>query len=79
VSEANYMQVVPRTIDCPRCFQPCAWCSDYRWHHGQLKLPGSRKYCTISAMAPEGDACPMCRGSRRVYATTTYEAVSHAR
>lgn len=62
-----------RKIDCPRCHEQCGWCSDYRWHHGTMKLPGTRQYCNIAAMKPEGDACPLCGGTRKVIATTTYE------
>lgn len=61
-----------READCPRCHQTCGWCGDYRHMHGKLKLPGSRKYCSVSGMEPEGDHCPLCHGSKRVVATTTY-------
>ena len=64
-----------REIDCPRCFEQCGWCSDYRHHHGTMKLPGTRKRCTIPAMQPEGDNCPLCHGSTKVIATTTYEPI----
>lgn len=63
---------VVQEIDCPRCHQACGWCGDYRWMHGQIKLPGlpARK-CTVSGMGPDGK-CALCGGSRRVLAATTY-------
>jgi len=64
---------LPATLmSCPRCHTTCGWCGDYRWHHGTMKLPGTRKYCTLPAMAPEGDACPICHGSRRVSRVCAY-------
>lgn len=66
-------------IDCPRCHAACGWCADYRWMHGTLSLPGTRMRCAVAGMEPEGDACPLCHGSRRVRATTTYEPVAAMR
>ena len=59
-------------VECPRCHEKCGWCSDYRWMHGKIKLPGSRKKCTIPGLEPEGDACPVCHGTMRVKRTVTY-------
>lgn len=64
-----------REIDCPRCHEQCGWCSDYRHMHGKQTLPGSRKRCTIVAMHPD-PVCPMCGGTKRVIATTTYAAIA---
>ena len=64
-----------REVDCPRCHEQCGWCADYRWHHGEMTLPGSRRKCTLKGIEPEGGNCPLCHGSRRVIATTTYEPV----
>lgn len=61
-------------ILCPRCHEQCGWCSDYRHMHGLLKLPGTRKRCGI-VMTVEDSGCPVCKGSLKVIATTTYEAV----
>ena len=33
-----------------------------------LKLPGSRRRCTITGLEPEGDNCPLCHGSMKVTA-----------
>lgn len=68
-----------RAIDCPRCHQTCGWCGDYRHMHGQIKLPGSRKYCTLTEVMPEGDNCPLCHGTKRVVATTTYAPAASLR
>lgn len=72
------MTAAPQTaqVDCPRCHATCGWCGDYRWMHGVLQLPGSRRRCSQPGMAPEGDACPVCHGSRRVLATTTLEPIA---
>jgi hypothetical protein len=64
-----------RIVDCPRCHQQCGWCSDPRWMHGQLKLPGSKKRCTID-LAPEGENCPLCFGEHRVVARTDYAPIA---
>ena len=70
-------ETTERVIPCLRCHQSCGWCSDYRWMHGLMPmLPGTRKRCKIEGMAPEGKDCPMCHGSRKVRAITTYEAVA---
>lgn len=70
----------PREVDCPRCFEQCGWCGDYRYMHGTMRLPGVRgrknTHCDIPAMAPEGDNCPLCHGSRRMIQTITYAPVS---
>ena len=66
------MTAVVRDVECPRCHQACGWCSDFRFMHGKIKLPGSRTYCGVRGLEPEGNDCPMCHGSRRVTATTTY-------
>jgi hypothetical protein len=63
-----------REIDCPRCYETCGWCGDYRFYHGKIRLPGSRKYCTLPGYEPEGNGCPVCRGRRRVIASTIYTA-----
>ena len=66
----------PNLVDCPRCYTVCGWCADYRHQHG-LGLPGGRGLrCTIPGMAPEGDACPLCHGSMRVHAITTFMAAA---
>lgn len=64
-------EMIVREVGCPRCHQQCGWCSDFRWMHGQLKLPGSKRRCSLP-LEPEGDHCPVCAGTRRVQATTTY-------
>ena len=64
-----------RIVDCPRCFQQCGWCSDYRHMHGTLRLPGQRRRCTIPGMEPEGDNCPLCKGAMKVRRTVSYAAV----
>ena len=64
-----------REVYCPRCYQQCGWCSDYRHMHGTLKLPGSRRKCKVPDMDPEGDNCPVCRGAMRVMRTTTYAPI----
>jgi hypothetical protein len=61
------------SVQCPRCYEQCGWCSDPRFMHGQLKLSGSRKKCTVAGYEPEGDGCPMCGGSKTVVRTITYE------
>lgn len=61
---------------CPRCMEPCGWCSDPRWMHGTVNLPGTRRKCTIAGLEPEGADCPVCHGALRVVATTTYAALS---
>ncbi len=64
-----------RVVRCPRCHEECGWCGDYRHMHGMLAMPGDpkRRRCIIASMAPEGDDCPVCRGTRIVTATTTYQ------
>lgn len=62
-----------RSVQCPRCYEQCGWCSDPRWMHGTLKLSGSRKTCGVPGYEPEGDDCPMCGGSKSVVRTVTYE------
>lgn len=69
---SGHAALVACEVDCPRCHATCGWCGDYRWMHGTVKLPGSRKYCTLKGIQPEGNACPICSGSRRVIARTTY-------
>lgn len=61
-------------VPCPRCMEPCGWCSDPRWVHGTVNLPGTRKRCGVPGYEPEGQGCPLCKGSMRVTVTTTYEA-----
>ena len=63
---------VEREVDCPRCHQTCGWCGDYRWMHGQLTMPGTRRYCKLTEVVPEGADCPLCAGTRRVTATVSY-------
>lgn len=62
-----------RAVACPRCMEPCGWCSDPRWMHGTLNLPGSKRKCSVPGYEPEGAACPVCRGSQRVWMTRTFE------
>ena len=62
-------------VDCPRCHEQCGWCSDYRLIHGKLKLPGTRKKCTIPAMHPDDD-CPLCHGSLKVQRTIFYRGAA---
>lgn len=64
-----------REVPCPRCHEPCGWCSDYRHMHGQLRLPGSKRRCGVSGYEPEGDGCPVCHGSMRVLQTVTYTSL----
>lgn len=59
-------------VPCPRCMEPCGWCADPRWMHGTIRLPGSRKRCDVPGYEPEGQSCPLCKGSTRVIATVTY-------
>lgn len=65
----------PIAIDCPRCHEQCGWCSDPRHFHGTLKLPGSRRKCTVPGYEPEGDSCPICHGDKRVMATTIFSRI----
>lgn len=65
---------VERVVDCPRCHQQCGWCSDYRHMHRTLTLPGTQRRCGVRDFEPEGDKCPLCKGSLKVIATTTYKA-----
>lgn len=60
-------------VSCPRCHETCGWCSDYRWMHGTIKLPGSRKKCTVLGYEPEGSDCPVCAGDKEVYRRVTYQ------
>ncbi len=66
-------------IDCPRCHEKCGWCSDYRWMHGTMRLPNmtgrKNSRCTIPNMDPEGEGCPLCGGSRKVWRTISYQRV----
>lgn len=62
-----------RVVECPRCHQTCGWCGDYRWHHGQMKLPGTRRRCTLKEVEPEGDNCPLCHGTRKVQRIIAYK------
>ena len=68
----------PAIVECPRCHEQCGWCSDYRWMHGTMRLPGSRKRCTISGMEPEGDKCPVCAGTMKAVRHTHYMQASDA-
>ena len=63
-----------RIVNCPRCFEQCGWCSDFRHMHGTLSMPGDKKNrrCDIPAMAPEGGDCPICAGAMKVVETRTY-------
>lgn len=63
-----------RIVDCPRCHEQCGWCSDYRWMHGRVSLPGTRRKCDIYAMQPDS-VCPVCNGARKVQMTVTYTAI----
>jgi hypothetical protein len=65
-----------RKVDCPRCNEQCGWCSDPRWMHGTLRLPGSRRKCKVPGYEPEGAACPMCHGEKLVLRTVTYAPLS---
>ena len=67
-----------REVLCPRCYEQCGWCSDYRKMHGKLSLPGTRRKCTVPGYEPEGEACPVCHGVGKVIATTTYTAIEQA-
>ena len=64
---------IHREVPCPRCHETCGWCSDYRFMHGKLRLPGTRRKCTIAAYHPD-EVCPLCGGSKRVWMTVTYSA-----
>jgi hypothetical protein len=66
---------IAREVPCPRCHEPCGWCSDPRHMHGKLKLPLCNQRCTLPEPAPEGENCPLCHGAMRVLATTTYAPV----
>lgn len=74
ITAADYS--TSKQVDCPRCMQACGWCSDPRWMHAVLKLPGSKRRCTVSGYEPEGDACPLCAGSKKVWRSVVYEAIS---
>jgi hypothetical protein len=65
-----------QTVPCPRCMEPCGWCSDPRWMHATLKLPGSKKRCGVPGYEPEGKACPLCHGELKVFRSVTYEAIT---
>lgn len=68
-----------RVVNCPRCFESCGWCSDYRHMHGLLPLAsGYKRRCTVSGMEPEGNNCPLCAGSKKVQRTITYSAIERA-
>lgn len=71
----NLPKVADQVVDCPRCYELCGWCSDYRHMHGTLPLPGSRKRCAIERMAPEGAGCPTCGGNLKVVARTQYFSI----
>lgn len=66
---------VERIRECPRCFQQCGWCSDYRHMHGTLNLPGTRRKCGVPGFEPEGDRCPVCHGVQKVRAVTTFHPI----
>ena len=42
--------------------------------HRTLTLPGTQRRCGVRDFEPEGDKCPLCKGSLKVIATTTYKA-----
>ena len=67
-------EAIVREVRCPRCHEQCGWCSDYRHMHGTLRMPNDKRkrYCTIPAMAPEGDDCLLCGGTMRVIETRSY-------
>lgn len=65
---------VTQTVPCPRCHEACGWCGDYRFMHRQLRLPGTKRRCGVPGLEPEGEGCPLCTGTLRVIATTTYAA-----
>lgn len=62
-------------VPCPRCHEPCGWCSDYRHMHRLLKLPGSKRRCGIKDFEPEGDDCPVCHGVMQVYRLVVYTPI----
>lgn len=68
-----------KQVDCPRCHEQCGWCSDYRWMHGTLRLPNmagrKNSRCTIPNMEPEGEGCPLCAGTRKVWRTISHQCV----
>lgn len=70
------MTALRSTVQCPRCHEQCGWCADYRKMHGQLRLPGSRRKCTIPDFEPEGDNCPVCGGDDKVLRIVTYERLA---
>jgi len=67
-----------RRVYCPRCLEQCGWCSDHRWMHGTLNLPGTRRKCKVPGYEPEGDNCPLCHGSKIVWQHITYEPATKA-
>lgn len=67
---------VSRIAPCPRCHETCGWCSDYRFMHGKVRLPGSRRKCTVPGYEPEGDRCPICGGAKQVTMIVTYERIT---
>lgn len=67
-----------RRVYCPRCLEQCGWCSDPRWMHGTLNLPGTRRKCKVPGYEPEGDNCPLCHGSKIVWQHITYEPATKA-
>lgn len=63
---------IHREVPCPRCHETCGWCSDYRFMHGRLKLPGTHRKCTVPGIEPDA-ICPVCEGKKRVWMTVQYE------
>ncbi len=74
--QGSPLELAAREVDCPRCHQQCGWCSDYRHMHGQLRLPGTQRRCTVPDIEPEGSSCPVCLGSRKAMMMVTYSAMA---
>lgn len=75
ISKASIAYNRSQETSCPRCMEQCGWCSDPRWMHGTLKLPGSKRKCGVPGYEPEGADCPVCHGRQRVMMTRTFQAL----
>lgn len=75
ISKASIAYNRSREVPCPRCMEQCGWCSDPRWMHGTLNLPGAGRKCAVPGYEPEGSDCPVCRGRQRVMMRRTFHPV----
>jgi hypothetical protein len=70
-----------REVPCPDCHRECGWCSWYAKNAravgcGSMTPSGrkTRKPCEM-ARSLEGTTCPLCGGTEKVRAITTYERI----